>query len=70
MDFDFSVFLQNAIESAKSFKEALFTAICRSGTDIYSDFPGYFDNFVNSSLDYVAILYDDSVAILKSLFPN
>lgn len=77
VDFDLSIFLQDAMYCAvglsanvKSLAEYLFSAACRSASDIYSNFPEYADDFVNSSLDYFAILYDDSVGVLKSMFPN
>ena len=77
VDFDLSIFLQDAMDCAvglagslKSLAEYIFNAACKRAIDIYSNFPEYADDLANSSFDFVAILYDDSVGALKSMFPN
>jgi hypothetical protein len=48
----------------------LFDALNKFIQDLMVNFPVYATDFTNSALDSAAILYDDSISFLTSMFPN
>lgn len=48
----------------------IFAVICKHVQDLMVNFPEYATDFTNSALDSAAILYDDSISLLTSMFPN
>lgn len=61
-----SDFLANFSDNAAD----LFAAFSKFIQDLMVNFPEYATDFTNSALDSAAILYDDSMSFLTSMFPN
>lgn len=61
-----SDFMANFSDNAADF----FAALSKFFQDLMVNFPEYATDFTNSALDSAAILYDDSMSFLTSMFPN
>lgn len=76
-NFNFSETKQFLIEHGSDFianfsdnAADLFATLSNFFQDLTGNFPEYATDFTNSALDSAAILYDDSMSFLTSMFPN